>query len=524
MTATILSDVERDYPDCLRDESRLRGHADSISFPRSEQDIGEIMARMHEAGIPVTVQGARTGITGGAVPDGGHVLNLAKMTNILGLRREAADGAFLLTVQPGLPLSEMKTAIAAKQFDTAGWSAASLDAYAAFREAGPWTFPPDPTETSATVGGMVACNASGACSFRYGPTRNYLQQARCVLADGSIFELRRGQPVAGRSLFLSAGGRTIAGKLPSYRMPTVKNAAGYYVADNMDVLDIFVGCEGTLAVFSELELRLVPVPGAQWGITVFLPSEENAIKFVQSIRTTGARPAAIEFFDNRALNLLRHEKRTNPAFSGIPGIRDDYHTAIYVEYHCANDDEACEAVSAMSEIAREHGGDENATWIADKPKQLERLKNFRHAVPEAVNLAIDLRKKSAPTITKLGTDMAVPDDMLPAMLRMYHDGLDNSGLEYVMFGHIGNNHIHVNVLPNDAAELERGKALWLKWADAAVSMGGSVSAEHGIGKLKTELLERMYGLDGVAQMRFVKRLFDERELLNRGNLWKPSEL
>ena len=165
------------------------------------------------------------------------------------------------------------------------------------------------------------------------------------------------------------------------------------------------------------------------------------------------------------------------------------------------------------------GGGADATWLATTDRELERLKYFRHAVPEAVNLLIDERRKTVPGLPKLGTDMAVPDAALERVWALYHEGLARHGLDYVIFGHVGNNHLHVNILPRTLAEYETGKSLYLEWAEAIVGMGGTVSAEHGIGKFKVALLQTLYGAEGVAQMRAVKRAFDPEGLLNRGNLF-----
>lgn len=517
-TTPILTDVEQNFPDFLRDESRRTGNADSISFPKTEADIVEHLSRLHTTGAAVTVQGARTGIAAGAVPEGGHILNLSRMTRILRLRWDDMEQAFFVTVQPGVLLSELRTVLSKFEFEDVeilGDRRPTVDA--------PWFFPPDPTETGAALGGMAACNASGARTFFYGPTRRYIQAARVVLADGSILALRRGDPRAtGRAFRVTTlAGRTIEGSLPSYRMPSVKNASGYYAEDAMDLLDVFIGSEGTLGVFSELELRLVPSPKVWWGIMTFFPEEAGALRFVQAVRAEPAKPVAIEFFDRGALALLRDQKASNPAFADLPGLDARWSTAVYVEYHGETEAAVEDAVMRMSELMVEHGGDEDATWLSSDEHDMERLKRFRHAVPEAVNLTLDQRRKREPGLTKLGTDLAVPDDGLEKVFAMYHAGLARTGLEFVMFGHVGNNHVHVNILPNTMDDYARGKALYLEWAHDVVAMGGTVSAEHGVGKLKVALLREMYGDDGIRQMRELKRAFDPGNRLAPGNLFPP---
>lgn len=165
------------------------------------------------------------------------------------------------------------------------------------------------------------------------------------------------------------------------------------------------------------------------------------------------------------------------------------------------------------------GADDDDCWMADNPKDLEIHKVFRHATPEAVNLLIDQRRKECPGLTKLGTEMSVPDEQLETVMQLYRDDLAAAGLEYVIFGHVGNNHVHVNILPRSMEELAEGKALYLKWAAEVVAVGGSVSAEHGIGKIKVSLLKIMFGLEGIAAMRELKKIFDPEGVLNPGNLF-----
>lgn len=517
----ITTDIARDYPDHLRDESRMVGRAESISFPESESEICSTLSHLAASRIPVTTQGARTGITGGSVPRSGHVLNLGRMNRITGMRYDERSRRFHLVVQPGTLLSQLREAVASKTFDTADWSQDSLKTLAAFKASGPWFFPPDPTETSAAIGGMVAANASGACSYSYGPTRNYVKRLRVALADGAVLEISRGgQHAAARSFQVATiDGRTISGTIPSYRMPAVKNASGYFAAENMDIIDLFIGSEGTLGVFTEIELLLLPAPAAIWAVMAFFADEANAVRFVRGIRESGLRPAAIEFNDERSLTLLRNHITANPGASKIPSPPPGKKTAVYVEYHGGNEASLGNAVEGLTASMKNCCGSEEQTWMATEPAELERFKAFRHAIPESVNMLIDTRRKVDPGITKLGTDMAVPDPELEHMLAIYHKGLDAAGLEYVMFGHIGNNHLHVNILPRTMADYEAGKKLYVEWARHVIAVGGTVSAEHGIGKLKASLLAEMYGMQGIAEMRTLKHTFDPAGILNQGNLF-----
>ena len=486
-----------DYEDYLRDESRRVGTADSISFPANEAEVVETVKTVRAQGGMITTQGARTGIVAGAVPQGGHILNLSRMNSIGKIRREG-DGGYI-TVQPGAILDNIREAIEKEGL----------------------FFPPDPTETTASIGGMVACNASGALTYHYGPVRNWVQSLRMVLSDGDVISLSRGQCKAqGRSFSLTTeGGRIIEGQLPSYTQPNIKSAAGYYAADDMDMADLFIGMEGTLGIITEIELKLIPRPKAINGLTIFLPTEDAALKLVRILREGTTRPVAIEFFNNNALNLLRRMKSESSAFEKIPALKASFHTAVYTEFHADSDEEIEEPIMALMEAVMELGGSDDDTWYATSDRELEPLKAFRHATPEAVNLLIDQRKRDYPELTKLGTDMSVPDAHLEEVIAMYDAGLAENGLESVVFGHIGNNHVHVNILPNSMDEYAKGKALYLTWAKQIVEWGGSVSAEHGIGKIKVPFLEMMYGPDAIAQMRALKSLFDPETMLNPGDLF-----
>ncbi len=485
----------------LRDESRKIGNADSIAFPKNEAEVINIVKAVAANGGSITTQGARTGITASAVPQGGTILNLSRMKQIGAFHSEETTSENYLTVEPGVLLDEIREVVQSQNL----------------------FFPPDPTETSASIGGMVACNASGAISFHYGSTRNWIHALRIVLADGSVLKLKRSQNIAtGRSFSLATtNGKIIKGDLPKYKMPDVKNAAGYYVADNMDMIDLCIGMEGTIGIITEIELILIKKPSVIMALTAFLPSENSAIEFVKRMRSTqisNAQLMAIEFFNNGVLNLLRTARKTHAAFSEQPALSPHFHSAVYLEFHGDDEDALNEQIMMTAELIAELGGSEDDCWCATTTQELKKLKAFRHATPELVNLMIDERRKEFPELTKLGTDMSVPDADLENVMRMYNAGLQDQGLEYVIFGHIGNNHLHVNIIPRNMEEYASGKDLYLDWAQQVVSMGGSVSAEHGIGKIKAPFLEIMYNRESIAEMRNLKLLFDPSGILNPGTM------
>jgi D-lactate dehydrogenase (cytochrome) len=518
------TEIQSEYSALLTDESRLPGCADTIAFPACEEEVCEILRECNDKGEVVTTSAARTGITGGAVPQGGMLLSLARMNRILGLRRDGVTGDWLIRCQPGVILSELQEDVSKGRL-----TGIEDEVLKDFRASGKFIYPPDPTEGTAMIGGTVACNASGARSFHYGSTRNFVNGFRLVLADGRIVELNRGQCFAdsrGRFELAAEDGSRISGELPQYDMPNVKNAAGYFAHASMDMVDLFIGAEGTLGVFTELELRLVPSPERIFGTMIFLPEETSAIRLVRLLRgekidaneAPVPRPLAVEFFDFRSIELLRCKRREVGAAGDIPEIPSMFHTAIYTEFGGKDETVADAAVQLAALLGRNDWRVED-TWVGDERRDVERLKTFRHAVPESINHAISERQRQNPSLTKLGTDMAVPDDALEPMMNDYRRLLDEQGLEYVVFGHIGDNHVHVNILPRSSEEYEKGKALYIELARKAVARGGTVSAEHGIGKLKKPMLEVLYGSEGISQMRELKLKLDPAGILNRGNLF-----
>ncbi len=516
-SAFIFEEVVRAYPDFLRDESRCMGNAAALALPRTEEELRTSLAFARERGWPVTVQGGRTGLTGGAVPDGGLVINLTRMNRVSGLR-QTAEGNFAGTVQPGVMLQDLRRMLVAREFDTTGWSEASLAALEVFRAAPSYFFPPDPTETTATLGGMAACNASGACTFRYGAMRQHVVALRTVLADGDVVLLRRGEVRAqGREFVLETEShRRLAGRVPNYTMPDVKNSAGYFAADDMDLMDLFIGSEGTLGIFSELELQFQPDPTVRWGLLAFFSDQASAVQCVFAARALGdMQLAALEFFDRHSLALLRRERNHIDALAALPELSAHFDTAVYFEIHATDDAMACMTMENLLAC----GVDGENSWMATSARDMEKFKAFRHALPEAVNRLIDEYRKTEPALTKLGTDMAVPDKFLAEILERYRLDLKNAGLDHLIFGHIGDNHLHVNILPASATEYRRGRELYLEWAADIVKLGGTVSAEHGIGKLKVPLLKTMFGSRGIEEMLMTKRFFDPDMRLNPGNLF-----
>jgi len=491
---TMIESFHPDQVDYLHDESRQMGHADQIAFPKTEADVIEALAEAQSQSIPITTQGARTGISAGAVPEGGLILNLSRMNHL-----SVSEGESM-RVQPGVTLDAIREATPASHF-----------------------FAPDPTEPTASIGGMISCNASGAMSFLHGPTRNHILGLRIATLSGDVLELKRGRDRASGLQFKMG---PYSGTLPPLPQPDVKNAAGYFVKPNMDYLDLFVGAEGTLGVVTEATLQRLPMPSSIWGLMAFLPSTKAVVQFVDTLRqtpsTNGTQLAALEYFNSRAMNFLRgHADTLAGQEISVPALPEGT-SCVYAEWHAPDEAAAEASMMAAADLLAELGGNPDIAILADNHSDIEKLKQFRHALPELVNATVDEQRKTYPNLTKLGTDMSVPDDRLADVLALYEEDLAATELDHLTFGHIGANHLHVNILPRTPADYNAGKALYLHWAESIIAWNGSISAEHGIGKLKRELFRQMVGDEAILQMHALKQIFDPNGLLNPGNLWEAN--
>jgi FAD/FMN-containing dehydrogenase len=338
-------------------------------------------------------------------------------------------------------------------------------------------YAPDPTENASSIGGNIAANASGSRSFLYGATRRHVRAVRVVWMDGRICTYRRGQ--------------AIDFDVPEIPIPrTTKHSAGYRLASGMDWVDLIVGSEGTLGVVTHAELQLLPMPGEVLGGVVFFPSEEAALEAVDRWRPTpGLR--LLEYLDQASLEVMEVPQRA----------------ALMIEIE--GDANLDMANLDMKDAI------ESDSWFATSTADRERFRRFRHQLGERVNDRI--RRLG---YMKVGTDYAVPIEKGREILEIYRETLVRDlGLPYVCYGHIGDAHVHLNTFPSNQEEHQRAKRVMNDLAYPVVELGGTVGAEHGLGKRKAHLLSVQYKPEVIESMRAVKRRFDPQGLLGRGNLF-----
>jgi D-lactate dehydrogenase (cytochrome) len=495
------------------------GHAGGVATVASEAEVAALLDAA-DAVLPI---GAQSSLTGGATPMGDLLLSTARLNRILEI------GADIVRVQAGVTLSDLDSAL---------------------EQAGRY-YPPSPTFAGAFVGGTVATNAAGSATFKYGATRDWVQALTVVLPSGDVLDVERGATHAHPDgyLELELAGGTVRVPIPTYHMPHVpKVSAGYFARPGMDLIDLFIGSEGTLGVVTDVTLRVLPARPAFCLAWVPFAERAAALRFVRRMRETaretwrcsdprGIDVSAIEDLDARCLSLLREDGR-------LRGVNAPEGTAIallvtlelpptttsaqaFDEIGRARDRDAPDTPLVRFCRALGEAGVLDEVQIAvpgDRGRAAE-LIGIREAVPEAVNRRVGLAKQTIDgRIEKTAADVIVPFEAIDELLTVYDEGFRRRGLDAAVWGHISDGNLHPNVIPRSLADVDAGRAAILEFGRAAIRLGGSPLAEHGVGRnlVKQQLLAELYGTGGIEEMRRIKRAIDPHWKLAPGVLFSAS--
>jgi glycolate oxidase len=408
--------------------------------PATTDEVAAILRLASREGIPIHPRGAGSSLSGGAAPIGGGIaLSLARMNRILEV--DSADTVAI--VEPGVVTGDLQR---------------TVEQIGLF-------YPPDPASLNqSTIGGNVACNAGGPRCLKYGVTKDYVLGLTVVLIDGTVLRL---------------GGRT------------VKNVTGF------QLVQLFVGSEGSLGVITEIILRLVPLPRQRSTAAAWFASLDAASESVTAIMSSGILPATLEMMDRTSINVVEDHLAL--------GLPRDAEALLLLEQDGNDAAAAREEVERMASICRERGA--TSVDVAATPSERDGLWRARRAVSGALG-------RVRPN--KLGEDIVVPRSRIPAMVRRIEAIAAEHGLPIAVFGHAGDGNLHPNILfdrrlPGELERVERAAADIFR---AALDLGGTLSGEHGIGSLKREFLEDDLGAGAVQLMRDLKAVFDPRGLLN----------
>jgi len=432
------------------DATRTRFEPEAVVFPRDEADISAVLKYCDEHLIVITPRGAGSGFTGGALPtNGGIILGLEKhMNKILEIDMEN----MVAVVQPGV---------------------INMDLQKAVGEVG-LMYPPDPaSEEYSTLGGNVSENAGGMRAAKYGITKDYVMALRAVRANGDI---------------IRAGKRTI------------KDVAGYNTAG------ILIASEGTLAVLSEITLKLIPKPKYTKGYMGIFPSVDDAMNAVFKSLASGANPVAMEFMDALVVQALKEKLGVNlPEDAGALLIGDvDGNVPEEVAFQLETLEASFKENNAQEFIVAHDDDHRNKLWHA--------------------------RRNASPSITifgnkKLNEDISVPRSMLPEALKAIYAIGDKYGFKVPCFGHAGDGNIHVNVMVVDGSDeeaLHRGHQAIEEIFQMVVDMGGTLSGEHGIGTSKAPFMGIAFNDMEIQLFKDIKKSFDPNNILNPGKMGLPN--
>ncbi|NEX12133.1 MAG: FAD-binding oxidoreductase [Prosthecochloris sp.] len=471
----------------LEDTSNIRtGSTPGVYFPQNADEVRDIVIDAQTTGKRLVIAGNATGTTGGRIPFGDYVISTEKLNHI-GEIVETGNNLATLTAGAGVLLEDIQNKCL---------------------ESG-WFYPPDPTEKLCFIGSTIANNSSGARTLKYGPTRNHIARLKLLLSTGKILDLRRGEQYADASGTIRCNvpsGRTLEFDIARYSMPaTSKHNAGYFSAPGMDLVDLFIGSEGTLGIILEAELVLRPAPEKIISFLIYFSTLDDLFSFVSRAKQGdyGVEPRALELFEKNALNFLRNI---------YPEIPLDTAGAIFLEQEATEQTEEM-LLESWFELMESCNAMTDESWVALDTEEQRAMKAFRHELPVQVNEWLSHQAES-----KISTDMAVPEASFRELFDFYRNRCQERDFRYIIFGHAGNAHVHLNILPKNHEEYLEAKKLYLDLVDKALQLGGTLSAEHGIGKLKAEYLVKMFGREGILEMVRIKKYLDPFLMLNMGNL------
>jgi len=473
------------------DESHLPGTAEGVCRPRTTAETAFIMRTCCAAGVPVTVSAGRSNLTGSATPEGGIILATTHLSQpALAVDQEARS----VTAPVGMFLEDMREAVLAESRKKLCYTV-------------------DPTSRKeTTIGGSVACNASGFTPGEPGATRHWVQALEVVLPCGGVANVRRGEVFSQDGVFVlrdSTGTRELP--VPRHPRVAIKNAGGPFSAADgvVDFVDLFVGAEGIFGVVTGVTLGLCQRPVGYLDFFVSLPVESEALKLraaIEDFLPEGlTRLSALEYFGVNCRKFMSHEDRF---FQGTDEV------GVYIQVPLAAEDNEEEVAEAWFEFLADCGVelDPDAILLLDNERDREIFFEARHSMP-ANSLEV-VQQRGTYTLM---TDTVVPPPQFGRFLAETHRLLNEAQLEYLAFGHLGDCHLHFTLLP-EKAQLEAATRVYEKVIAISAGLGGVYSGEHGTGKRKRADFVACHGETGVAAVRRTKEALDPEYLLNRGNV------
>lgn len=414
---------------------------DVVVWVETVEQVSELLKLANAHRIPVTPWGVGTSLEGNPMPiHGGILIDFHKMAEVVTVH---ADD-FQVTVQPGIGYKDLNEILARHGL----------------------FFPPDPG-ANATIGGMIANNAAGIRTVKYGATRDSVLSLQVVLADGRILRL---------------GSRS------------VKQSSGY------DLVHLITGSEGTLGIITEATLKLAPIAEHKIAVQAVFETVAQAVETVVAVRGSGLDPVALEFIDRHMAWMLNHNSN----------VELEEKPQLFMEFHATHEDALEQTIVFIREICDESGATQfNAT--ADS-KERANLWYARHHAFESF-------QRTHPDKRAYLNDVAVPISAYPELVNFIYEMRETAPLPAYMLGHAGDGNIHVIFPFGDDDEYQIASQLNARIVEKAIAMGGTATGEHGVGMGKMRFMQQEHG-EAFEVMRSIKQVLDPNGIMNPGKIFR----
>ena len=482
-------DIIKSY---TKDWSNIPGNADFLVRPKSKEESSILLAMCYKAKIQITISAGKTNLTGSATPKGGIVLSTDLLTNPkikIDIKKEE------VTSPIGISLEILRKKV---------MDLSKRELY----------YPVDPTSRhDAYVGGTLACNASGFVPGETGATRYWVNAIELLLPNGELIEAKRNQYFSKNGFFhIQCSNQSIKVPIPKYKRPQIKNASGPSSSPNgvIDFVDFIIGSEGIFGMIVSCKLGLKKMPKEYLELFICLDSESKAIAlhdyFYDLFKGDMSKITALEYFGYNSQTYMKHKEFL---------FKKDTDVGIYLQipiYNNTLESKSLEWINLFNKFDRNINTDN--IIVLNDPLNWKKFFEARHSIPD--NALTKTKQLGGISII---TDTIVPPGNFSHYLKKVHAKLQSNNIEYLLFGHLGDCHLHFHLIPNDKQE-NKCLEIYDYLIDLSAQLGGVYSAEHGTGKRKRNDFRKCYGDEAVKMVRQSKLAIDPKLILNRGNVFK----
>ncbi len=486
----IISIIDKDIVlSYSRDWSNIKGWADMVVKPKNKEECAIVLKTCYDNNIPITISAGKTNLTGSATPNGGIVLSIENL-NVSKIILDKDNKEVFCPV--GISLEYLRDAVL---------KLSNNHLY----------YPVDPTSRNdAYVGGTLSCNASGFIPGKRGTTRYWVSEIDLLLPNGLFLNARRGQYISKNGLF-EIEGYNQSLPIPKYKRLNIKNASGPYSSDNgeIDFVDLIIGSEGIYGLIVSCKLKLEKKPKDYLELFLCLNNEEKAIDLHDFLydyfNGCMSNISALEYFGYNSQKYMKHRNFL---------FKNDSDVGIYIQipiYNSTLDAKITEWIQLINKF--DETIDLDSVIVLNDPLNWKKFFEARHSIPD--NALSKTRKLGGLSII---TDTIVPPNNYRKYLSLIHEKLQKENIEYLLFGHLGDCHLHFHLIPSNKQE-EQSLRVYDYMIDLSTKFGGVYSAEHGTGKRKRNDFKKCYGNEAVEMVKKSKLAVDPKLILNRGNIF-----